>query len=379
MANKKFSEFTEKTQESEVGKLVGLSADGTTNIQIDPTKIADFTSFSIETTPAGASYIVGLNAAGTQRIKISPDDLVNFSGFSLETTSSGVSYIVGLNAAGNTKIKISPNDLVNFSGFTIETTPAGASYIVGLNAAGNTKIKISPDDLINFNNYPTETNHQNIGFLAGVNLNGDKVKIAQNKVGKSTFTGGVWNGLTYSTVTSPTTGKVWLDRNLGATRIANTQTDSYSFGWLFQYGRKIDDHQLRNSPTTTTQLTGIHNVNNAFVINGNWTAYLNPNCWKADWEGKFLNDVCPPGFRLPTVTEMNAEIAGFTGSNSAHAFSSFLKIPQSGFRTSNGYISSATTYLALDGDWTQGFSANSSSWTTGANYGYGITVRPIKI
>ena len=345
MANKKFSEFTEKTQESEVGKLVGLSADGTTNIQIDPTKIADFTSFSIETTPAGASYIVGLNAAGTQRIKISPDDLVNFSGFSLETTSSGV------------------------------------SYIVGLNAAGNTKIKISPDDLINFNNYPTETYHQNIGFLAGVNLNGDKVKIAQNKVGKSTFTGGVWNGLTYYTVTSPRTGKVWLDRNIGATQVATSATDSNSFGFLFQFGRSADNHQFRNSATTTTQEVSETNTSSNFVLNSNtWSANLSNKVWLPDWEGKAMNDVCPPGFRIPTPAEVTAEFAGFSSGNLAGAFSSFLKISASEIRDNyNGSITNyGHAYLWQSNQSIRYISATGhGSFSGPINHGCGV--RPIKI
>jgi hypothetical protein len=35
-----------------------------------------------------------------------------------------------------------------------------------------------------------------------------------------------FNGLTYKLVTSPDTGRVWLDRNLGATQVATSPNDS---------------------------------------------------------------------------------------------------------------------------------------------------------
>jgi hypothetical protein len=51
-----------------------------------------------------------------------------------------------------------------------------------------------------------------------------------------------FNNLVYSTVTSPDTGKVWLDRNLGATQVATSKTDSAAYGHYYQWGRNDDGH-----------------------------------------------------------------------------------------------------------------------------------------
>lgn len=53
-------------------------------------------------------------------------------------------------------------------------------------------------------------------------------------------------------VYNPTTGKTWMDRNLGASQIASSSSDALSFGDLYQWGRFADGHQCRNSTTTTS-------------------------------------------------------------------------------------------------------------------------------
>ena len=52
------------------------------------------------------------------------------------------------------------------------------------------------------------------------------------------------------TVTS-TTGQVWMDRNLGASRVATSSTDSAAYGDLYQWGRGTDGHEKRTSSTTS--------------------------------------------------------------------------------------------------------------------------------
>ena len=46
------------------------------------------------------------------------------------------------------------------------------------------------------------------------------------------------------------TGKIWMDRNLGATQVAQSSSDKASYGYLFQWGRSSDGHQKRSSFTT---------------------------------------------------------------------------------------------------------------------------------
>jgi hypothetical protein len=38
-------------------------------------------------------------------------------------------------------------------------------------------------------------------------------------------------------ITSPKTGRVWLDRNLGATQVATSSFDSAAYGDYYEFGR----------------------------------------------------------------------------------------------------------------------------------------------
>jgi hypothetical protein len=45
------------------------------------------------------------------------------------------------------------------------------------------------------------------------------------------------------------TGRVWLDRNLGATRVAASSTDTEARGYYYQWGRNDDGHEFSLSTT----------------------------------------------------------------------------------------------------------------------------------
>jgi hypothetical protein len=55
-------------------------------------------------------------------------------------------------------------------------------------------------------------------------------------------------------VCNPITGRVWMDRNLGASRVATSSTDEAAYGDLYQWGRFGDGHQCRKSDTTSTKV-----------------------------------------------------------------------------------------------------------------------------
>jgi hypothetical protein len=57
------------------------------------------------------------------------------------------------------------------------------------------------------------------------------------------FTPGCGTGTTIVDVTNSTTGKTWMDRNLGASRQATSSTDYLAYGALFQWGRAADGHE----------------------------------------------------------------------------------------------------------------------------------------
>lgn len=146
-------------------------------------------------------------------------------------------------------------------------------------------------------------------------------------------------------VTNPITGKIWMDRNLGASQAATSSIDAASFGDLYQWGRRSDGHQCRISPTTTT-LSSVDQP-----ANGNFILALNfPNDWRSPqntnlWQGvNGVNNPCPSGYRLPTEAELSAERTSWSSNNETGAFTSPLKLPVAGFRSgSNGTLSNVGT------------------------------------
>ena len=147
-------------------------------------------------------------------------------------------------------------------------------------------------------------------------------------------------------VINPVTGKIWMDRNLGATQAATTSTDGNSYGDLYQWGRGNDGHQCRNSPTTTTLSSTDQPANGSFILAPNspfdWRSPQNTNLWQGV---NGVNNPCPSGYRLPTEIEINAERLSWSINNSAGAFASPLKLPVAGYRLdSNGSLAGAGTY-----------------------------------
>jgi uncharacterized protein (TIGR02145 family) len=152
-----------------------------------------------------------------------------------------------------------------------------------------------------------------------------------------------FKGLTYKLVTSPDTGRVWLDRNLGATQVATSSTDDASYGDLYQWGRNDDGHESRTSATTATLATTITPGTNTFITSASdWTTADSTGSSRASaWINAGTNDICPAGFSVPTEAELTADTISATTTditNTATAFSSFLKIPVAGARTWSGGV-----------------------------------------
>ena len=166
------------------------------------------------------------------------------------------------------------------------------------------------------------------------------------------YENGVWSGCKYPTptpvyctgsataivdVTNPTTGKTWMDRNLGATQAATSATDAASYGDIYQWGRFTDGHQCRTSAsvTGTSAVTTVSGINTGKFLNGNanWYTGSNPD---ALWQGVAgTNNPCPSGYRLPTETELNNERLSWASNNAAGAFGSPLKLSIPGLRFSS--------------------------------------------
>jgi uncharacterized protein (TIGR02145 family) len=141
-------------------------------------------------------------------------------------------------------------------------------------------------------------------------------------------------------VTNPATGKIWMDRNLGASQAATSSTDANSYGDLYQWGRGADGHQCRTSSTTTTLSSTDQPAHGDFITvnsgNYDWRSPQNDNLWQGV---NGVNNPCPSGYRLPTYAELEAERLSWSQNNSAGAFASPLKLPMAGNRgNSNGSL-----------------------------------------
>jgi len=141
-------------------------------------------------------------------------------------------------------------------------------------------------------------------------------------------------------VTNPTTGRIWMDRNLGASQAATSSTDANSYGDLYQWGRRSDGHQCRTSPTTSTLSSTDLPAHGDFILAPSspfdWRSPQNTNLWQGV---NGVNNPCPSGYRLPTEAELNAERLSWGSNNATGAFASTLKLPVAGLRVSNGLIS----------------------------------------
>jgi uncharacterized protein (TIGR02145 family) len=190
-------------------------------------------------------------------------------------------------------------------------------------------------------------------------------------------------------VLNPATGKIWMDRNLGASRVATSSRDASSYGELYQWGRLKDGHQCRNSTTTTTlSSTDVPGHANYITINttpNDWRNAQNSNLWQGV---NGINNPCPTGYRLPTSTEWTNEVNSWgTWPREASAFSSLLKLPVAGLRDrSTGNITSNIGNYwssSLDGSGSQSLGFSDSYGNPAYGYGYwqrahGMSVRCIK-
>lgn len=152
-------------------------------------------------------------------------------------------------------------------------------------------------------------------------------------------------------ITNPTTGRTWMDRNLGAATAARSANDCYAFGNLYQWGRTSDGHDFRESATAAGPVAS-GTEGSDFITNGTspqdwlnvkdsfrWNSSNNPNAVT-----KTINDPCPNGFRVPTEAELVAEYNSWSSQDQAGAFASPLKIQLAGNRNdNNGVVANANS------------------------------------
>ena len=136
-------------------------------------------------------------------------------------------------------------------------------------------------------------------------------------------------------VINPATGRIWMDRNLGATQVSTSSTDSASYGDLYQWGRSSDGHQCRTSVIIGALSSVDQPSHGGFIL---WNINLGFYDWRDPqnvdlWQGvNGINNPCPSGYRLPTESELFSERASWSGQDFLGAFGSPLKWACTGYR-----------------------------------------------
>jgi uncharacterized protein (TIGR02145 family) len=138
-------------------------------------------------------------------------------------------------------------------------------------------------------------------------------------------------------VVTTTTGRTWMQWNLGATAFPSNNTTFSAMGSLYQWGRATDGHQNRTTPTSAqvqqiNSSTAPKTYDAALVKTGKflwgYSSWLNPQNDHL-WQGvNGINNPCPSGYRVPTANEFMAEIEASSAYGPDPAFNSALKLQQ---------------------------------------------------
>ena len=184
----------------------------------------------------------------------------------------------------------------------------------------------------------------------------------------------------YGTITSSDTGRIWLDRNIGASRVCTSFSDKECFGDYFQWGRDADGHEkMSNYHTESTLASTLSPSTNKFIISPSspydWTtADSNGSLRSAKWSKIDGTSICPIGYRVPTRIELYEDTA---------ANNKFLGIPFAGYRSYSDGTASVIVDKYKKYLWTSTPSSNYAYWFYNNIFllvkrAYGVPVRCIK-
>jgi len=190
-----------------------------------------------------------------------------------------------------------------------------------------------------------------------------------------------FKGYTYCEIRFQVNGyeRIWLDRNLGAKKVCSHPKDAECYGGLYQWGRRTDGHEKRDSRVTVQAFNTLNYTSKLFAKN---TFF--PNDWmfaagevsgssgyvaerQALWQDPNDTTVCPFNWYVPTKKELEEVFTLKAIENGKDAFNSGLKLPYSGFRDTDGTLVGADSQGYL---WTSDINIDPATF---ASYALGYT------
>lgn len=320
--------------------------------------------------------ITWVNSTGVANYVTVPSVPLNVVATVMGYTSASVSFSTPESNGGST-----------ITGYTISSIPAGISL-----TTTNTSVLIS-----GLNSGTTYS----FSVIAN-NSVGNSISALSSSISLPAISGSaICDGSVYSDYVELTssTGKIWMDRNLGASRVPISSSDYYAYGCLYQWGRGNDGHASINwnsstsgtpvnAPIATLSSTYITNTSNFIFSTSSpydWLSYQNSSLWQYNTD---TNNPCPNGFRLPTAAEFAIEFSVY---NITNANTAFTNGPGSGFKflTTGSRLGTDGSLIDLGSKgnyWTQtinntyatAISLDNSISTIYSNRTNGLSVRCIK-
>ena len=193
--------------------------------------------------------------------------------------------------------------------------------------------------------------------------------------------------------------KTWMDRNLGARRVATAINDVLSYGNHYQWGRPADGHEIsvwKGDDQTTgrgfydaTALEALSATTtpghpNFILTNAgtyDWLAtQADPDRWATASKGP-----CPVGYHVPTEADWITAVTYGAWNNKTDTFNSDLKLPSAGSRsrfsgslTNQGTIGFYWSNTVIDPNARSLVFSSTAANTTNHNRAFGFTVRCLK-
>ena len=300
-------------------------------------------------TPAATGTTVIGNTAGTGTITLGSSNAAQTTNLGTGSGASTVNIATG--AAVNT-VNVGTGSAANI----ISMGGASSQVIVGQTTATNASAALEVSSTTKGFLPPRMTNAQIKAItnpaLALViyctDCGGGELQLFNGYQWTNAVTGLASTAIVLPNMVGCAGGRIWKDRNLGASQVATSSADGAAYGDLYQWGRATDGHEKRSSATTATLATTDTPGHGMFITGtgDDWRTPQNDALWQ--WNnttGTGPNNPCPLGFRVPTAAEWMAEInsTGFTPKTSTGGYTC-LKLTRGGYRDSNGLISDSGSF-----------------------------------